>query len=193
MAAADALWTAAYGSHPPGRIFDGDFEGDPVGGGFGWNIQSIEGARVAVTAGAAARGRRGLSIEFRGGNFEFGHVWQVVPVLPERRYRLSALAHAEGITSFSGPRFRVEAHVTCPGLQGGDSPELRGTRAWGPIAVEFSTPPGCRAVIVRIVRPPTDRLDRDLRGRLDVDDVTLMEVGGVRPDVAVRAGVEGAS
>jgi hypothetical protein len=177
MAAADAMWTAAYGPHPPGRVYDGDFEGDPVGAGFGWNMQEMDGARIALTAGAAARGRRGLSIEFRGGNLAFGHVWQVVPVLPERRYRLSALVHVEGVTSFSGPRLRIDPHVSCPGLVGGDSSELRGTRAWGPIGVEFATPPGCQAIIVRIVRPPTDRMDRDLRGRLDVDDVTLVEMG----------------
>jgi hypothetical protein len=189
IAPAEALWVATYGAHRPGSLFDGGFEGDPIGVGFGWILRPVDGARMALTATAAAHGQRGLSIEFQGGNLDFGDVWQVVPVVAAHRYHLSALVRSDGVTSLSGPRFRVEGHTTCPGMVPADGPEIRGTRAWGPVAVEFATPLACQAVLVRVVRPPTERLDRDLRGRLDVDDVTLRDLGSVEQDdmgVAVR-------
>lgn len=178
IADADALWATVFGEQPVGRIFDGGFEKDPVNAGFGWMILPLDGARMTLNATAAAHGRRGLAIEFRGGNLDFAHVGQVVRVAGARRYRLSALVDADRVTSVSGPRFRIEGYgVGCAGMQGADSRELKGTKAWSTVAVEFETPPSCEAVIVRIVRPPTDRLDRDLRGRLEIDDVTLLEVG----------------
>jgi hypothetical protein len=175
---AASLWVAAYGPWGGGRVFEGGFERDPVNAGFGWVFHRFEGVRVRVAGGAAAaEGTRGLVIEFSGGNPEFAHVTQIVPVTGGRRYRLSALMRAEGLTSLSGPRLEVQAHVACPGMVTEEGPELRGTRAWGPVSIEFATPPGCRAVRVLVHRVRTDRFDRDVRGRLYLDDVRLLEVG----------------
>jgi hypothetical protein len=175
--AAEELWTAAYGPRGPGIVFDGDFEGDPVGAGFGWHLGSPKGARATVTGGrAAARGVRGLAIEFTGGNLDFRHVWQVVPVTGGRRYHLSAVAQAAAITSLSGPRLRVEAGASCPSFSV-EAAEWRGTTPWTPVSLEFTTPPGCEAIIIAVRRPETRRLDRDLRGRLYLDDVKLSDLG----------------
>lgn len=175
---ADALWAAAHGPRGAARVFDGDFEGDPVGGGFGWILREPAGARVGIRgAPAAAHGARGLAIEFTGGNPDFAHVSQVVPVAGGRRYRLSALVRSEDLTSLAGPRLGVRPHAACAGLVPAEGPELRGTRPWGPVSLEFTTPPGCRAVVVLVRRPATARLDRDLRGRLYVDDVRLADLG----------------
>jgi len=177
VADAGAIWASAYGAPAPERVFDGDFEADPVGAGFGWLLRERDGVRVAITRDAAARGRSGLSVEFRGGNVAFFGVQQVVPVEGGRRYRLSALARADGVTSLSGPRLRVEAHPACRGLSTVESVELRGTRPWGPVGVEFTTPPDCRAVRILLCRPSTDRLDQDLSGRVQLDDVALRDLG----------------
>jgi len=174
--AAAALWTAGYGPRGPGLVFDGDFEGDPVGAGFGWAFRGVEGARIAIAGGpAAARGARGLAIEFAGGNLDFAHVSQIVPVAGGRRYQLSALVRADGITSLSGPRLAVLPYAGCEGFQPVYGPELLGTRPWSPSDVDFTTPPGCRAVMVLVRRAPTTRLDHDLRGRLYLDDVKLTD------------------
>jgi hypothetical protein len=176
--AAETEWTRAVRARDPGLIFDGDFEHDPLGAGFGWRLQRLDGARTAIAGGvAAASGGRGLAIEFSGGNLDYAHVSQVVPVAGERRYRLSALVRSEDLTSLSGPRLEVEPHHACPGMATAMSEELRGTRPWRPVAVDFVTPPGCAAIVVRVRRLPTTRLDRDLRGRLYLDDVALADLG----------------
>jgi len=174
---AGALWAEAYGAAGPGRVFDGGFETDPVGAGFGWILSERNGARIAITRDAAASGRSGLSVEFQGGNVAFFGVRQVVPVEGGRRYRLSALVRTDGVTSLSGPRLRVEAHPACRGFSTVESAELRGTRPWGPVGVEFTTPPDCRGVRILLCRPATDRLDRELRGRVQLDDVALRDLG----------------
>jgi hypothetical protein len=175
---AEAVWTATYGPRAPGVVFNGGFEGELVGGGFGWWVGRLPEARIAIEGGgAAAHGRRGMAIDFRGGNPEFRHVSQVVPVDEARRYRLTAMIASEAVSSLSGPRLRVDANHACPGLGRTDGPEIRGTAAWQSVEVPFVTPPGCHAVIVRVVRPATERLDRDLRGRLYLDDVALANDG----------------
>ena len=112
-----------------------------------------------------------------GGNLAFGHVSQVMPVTAGRRYRLTAMARTDRLTSLSGPRLRVEALRSCPGLAAADGEELRGSRPWSPLTVEFATPPECAAVRVLVRRPSTTRLDRDLRGRLWLDEVRLTDLG----------------
>jgi hypothetical protein len=175
---AEGVWAETYGPRPPGVVFDGGFERDLVGAGFGWWLGRPQDARIAIEGGtAAARGRRGLAIDFRGGNPEFRHVSQVVPVEAGRRYRITALVASEAVSSLSGPRLRVDAMHACLGLAQADGPDIRGTTAWRSIEVPFVTPPGCRAVILRVVRPATGRLDRDLRGRLYLDEVALVDDG----------------
>jgi hypothetical protein len=176
IAAAERLWTEAYGPRGKGIVFDGGFEGEAVRAGFGWRLGEAEGVRVEVTREAAARDARGLSVEFLGGNPTFGNVSQVVPVAGGRRYRLSALVATEGITSLSGPRLRVDAHV-CPGMSPVETGDLRGTLAWQPITLDFRTPPDCVSVFVRVVRRPTERLDRNISGRLLLDEVALDDLG----------------
>ena len=178
VAAADAGWSAVFGPRGPGIVFDGGFESDPVGGGFGWQLGRLDGARIRIASGeAAVEGRRGLAIEFSGGNLDFSQVGQVVPVAGGRRYALTAMARSAGLTSLSGPRFQVEPHRSCPELRTVATRELHGTSPWTRLALEFTTPPGCGAVTVRVRRPPTTRLDRDLRGRLWIDDVRLADLG----------------
>jgi len=175
---AETLWTDAYGSRQPTGVFDGGFERDPVGTGFGWHLGRLDGARIAIEGGAAAaHGARGLAIDFAGGNLDFAHVSQVVPVAGGRRYRLSALVRTEAITSLSAPRLTVLPHASCLGMEPASGSELSGTRPWTPQAIEFVTPLACRAIVVLVRRVPTTRLDRDLRGRLYLDDVALADLG----------------
>lgn len=177
VATADAVWSAAFGARPAGIVVDGGFESDVVDGGFGWHLARTPGVRMEIAgADAAAAGRRGLAIEFTGGNVDLAAPSQVVPVGAERRYRLTARMRSEGLTSLAGPRLAVEGHPACPGFGTVAGPELRGSRPWDDVALEFTTPPGCAAVRVLVRRAPSTRLDRDLRGRLWLDDVRLAAI-----------------
>ena len=184
---AEQLWSAAYGLRDRNLVFDGGFEDDPVGAGFGWWIRDARGVRARLAGGhAAAAGARGLAIEFSGGNVSFDQVTQIVPVQGDRRYRLSALVRTEGVTSLSGPRLRVDEHPGCPGLEPTNGPDWLGTRPWEPTGLEFTTPKGCQAVTVQVRRLPTERLDRDIRGRAYVDEVALRDLGDATESVAAE-------
>ena len=178
-AAAEPLWVERHGARSPAGVFDGDFEGDAVGGGFGWRLEdSPEEWTARVASGtAAAHGSRGLAIEFKGGNVYFHHVRQYVPVRGGRRYFVTGLVRSENLTSLSGPHLVVQATKSCPELRAVASPEFLGTRDWQPFWVELTTPERCTAVELFVQRNPTGRLDRELRGRLYLDDVRLEDAG----------------
>jgi Flp pilus assembly protein TadD len=178
LSAAETVWTAGFGPRDPGLVVDGGFERGLVSGGFGWRLSPVDGARIGVAGGeAAAEGERGLALEFTGKNLDFSHVTQLVPVAGMHRYRLTARVRSAGLTSLSGPRLRVDGPASCTGLTAVEGPELRGTQPWTEVALEFVTPPDCGAVRVVVRRPPTARLDRELRGRLWLDDVRLADLG----------------
>jgi hypothetical protein len=101
----------------------------------------------------------------------------VVPVAGGRRYRLTALVRSAGLTSLAGPRLQVDRHGSCPELDTVGTPDFRGTTPWTPVSLEFTTPAPCAAVNVRLKRAPSTRLDRELRGRLWLDDVRLTDLG----------------
>jgi len=169
---AEAVWRPVWGPRPPGTVFDGGFETD-VAGGFGWRIARTGAAAVTLDASASLEGRRGLRIEFRGGNPDFDGPSQVVPVEAGRRHVLTAMVRGEGITSAAGPRPRVGPHASCPAMGRVEGADVRGTTRWRRVAVEFDVPADCRAVVVSFARPPTARLDREIRGVFAADAVSL--------------------
>jgi hypothetical protein len=81
-------------SAPTGEnlIVNGGFEKDKVlGGGFDWKIESIPGAEVSFDPTVAFEGKRSLKISFNGKEkVDFYHIFQFVPLKPNRKYLVKA-------------------------------------------------------------------------------------------------------
>jgi len=176
-AAAAKIWAEAYGPRSDDLVHDGSFEAEPPGGGLGWMLGGITGARTDIVVRAdAPDGRRVLQVTFEGADVDYQHAAQIVPVVPGQRYRLQAMVRTEGLRSTSVPRLTVRGYAQCPlGEIGGR--DWKGTVPWTAETIDFDVPPGCSVILVRVRRRPGGRFGREISGSLWLDHVAIHLLG----------------
>jgi hypothetical protein len=154
-------------------VTNGGFEFDILNGGFDWRVTPTEGAVVSLDSVGAFEGSRALRIAFDGSrNTDYGQVFQYVPAEANTRYRFSSHIRVQGITTDSGPRLQV-----CDAYNMGhlllSTENLVGTTGWSEQHAEFSTPADARLLLVRVVRPASNKLDNQIGGAVWIDSVHL--------------------
>jgi hypothetical protein len=154
-------------------VTNGSFEHDILNGGLDWRVVPAEGAVVSLDSQDAFKGTRALRIEFNGRrNLDYGHVYQYVAVQPNTRYRFSGAIRVIGITTDSGPRFQVfDAFDKGKLFQSTEG--TQGTSSWSSQQLEFKTKSDTHLLIVRVARPPSEKLDNQIGGTAWVDQVSL--------------------
>jgi hypothetical protein len=100
---------------------------------------------------------------------------QYVLVEPGAKYRFTAYARAEKITTDSGPRFAIYDEIDRRALSV-ETPSMTGTFPWEGQQVEFTTGPETRVLVIQVLRPLSRKLDNEIAGNLWVDDVELVRV-----------------
>ena len=156
-------------------VFNGGFEFDSVNGGFDWHIDSTQGVTFDYDTSAPHSGRRALRIKFDGTqNISLEGVWQIVPVVPGRRYRFEGYLRTSGITTDSGVRFALA-------FPGGDQAVIvmdnfTGDHPWTAQSAEFTPGAGVHQVWISVTRPPSQKFDNKLGGTAWVDDVSVFPV-----------------
>lgn len=157
-------------------VTNGGFEAPVLNGGFDWRLVPVEGARIFVDSGVMHDGAHSLYIGFDGAhNIDFGNVVQYVLVEPDTRYRFTAYARAEKITTDSGPRFAIYDAIDTSALSVATG-NMTGTFPWEGQQVEFTTGPETRLLTIQVQRPPSRKLDNEIAGNLWIDDVELVQV-----------------
>lgn len=160
-------WAAAQGEPGyPGknRIYDGRFVRDRTGGRMDW----------ALTANphVAAKLGDGLTLTFDGmENTAYGHLSQQT-YLPAGRWRFSAEAEAQGLTTDQRPYFRI--HDTWDPRRLDVSTDM----APGRMAVDFTSPAGGSWVTVTLLRRRSEKFDNKIRGTLQVREVRIGGANG---------------
>jgi len=157
-------------------VYDGGFERDFAGGGFGWRQTDASGARFDFDTETRRSGARSLRITFDGAaNIEFGHLLQLVPVAPQTHYTFSAYLRTEALSTNSGIRFRVfdPRHSGEINLV---TAELLKTNPWTRQEYDVLTGPQTHLLGVQLVRAPSQKLDNKLSGTVWVDDVALSPI-----------------
>jgi hypothetical protein len=154
-------------------VTNGGFEFDILNGGFDWRVAPTEGAVVSLDPVGAFEGARALRITFNGSrNIDYGHVLQYLPVEANTRYRFSGHMRVQGITTDSGPRLQV-----CDAYNIGHlfaaTENLVGTSGWSEQRAEFTTAVDTRLLLVRLVRPVSNKLDNRIGGAVWIDNVHL--------------------
>jgi len=154
-------------------VTNGGFESDILNGGLDWRVVPTEGAVVSLDSASVVEGVRALRITFDGSrNIDYGHVFQYVPVQAKTRYRFSGHMRVQEITTDSGPRFQIcDAYNT--GNTFVSSENLVGNSGWSDQHAEFTTFADTRLLLVRVVRPLSDKLDNQIAGSVWIDDVRL--------------------
>jgi hypothetical protein len=79
---------------------------------------------------------------------------------------------AKGITTDRGPRFQVfDAFNMGKLLRSTES--IVGTCGWSSQLLEFKTDSDTRLLLVRVARPPSNKLDNQISGTVWIDQVSL--------------------
>jgi hypothetical protein len=155
-------------------IFNGDFEEFPLNAGFDWRwSDQLSYLAVDFSAPAAYRGAHCLRIDFAvSRNEEYEPVYQIVPVLPKRTYRLQAYVRSVDITSDTGPSLKV-SDTQQPSFPDAVGETTVGTTRWHPVHVYFSTGPKTEAVRLSVWRPLGRVFPTEISGSFWLDAVSL--------------------
>jgi hypothetical protein len=132
---------------PDNLLVNGGFEFN----GHGWVLSGPGGVLPMWTSDKAHSGLQSLVIPFDGGDVNFHHTYQEVPVQPDTCYRLEVWIRAEGLTDGVG----LDVWDAERGYQywyGGQTPLVGGTAEWTPGAREFCTGDDVTRIQIRLRR-----------------------------------------
>jgi hypothetical protein len=158
-------------------IYDGGFEKDIAGGGFGWRQSDVAGAEFDIDTEEKHSGSRSARLIFDGTrNLSYEDLFQYVLVSPGIHYRFQGFLRTHQISSESGMRFEIVDPKHQPDLDVSTHSET-GTLPWTLEQIDFTTGPQTHLILIRLARRPSERLDNKLRGTVWIDDVSLVPAG----------------
>ena len=165
----------SLGETKTGGLTNPGFEADFTGGPFDWRFSRRgSGWQTERVSGIASEGGYSLSIAFDGKqNGSFAHLTQIIPVEPGGSYRLTAWWKGDGITTDQGPFLDIYGH-DAKGLYV-KGPMLSGTKDWEELSIDFTPPKNCHAVVVRLRRVPSRKLDNKIEGTVWLDGFELAD------------------
>ncbi|HET7213312.1 MAG TPA: tetratricopeptide repeat protein [Terriglobia bacterium] len=154
-------------------VYNGDFAHTPLNAGFDWRARDVPYVETDFQDPSAIRGPRCLRVDYAGGkNLESEPVYEFVPVVPGRAYRLSAEVRCDGITSASGPRLRV-TDPECPACLDVSSAGAVGTTPWHPVAMDFAAGAQTRIVQLSVWRARCRTFPMEISGSFWLDEVSI--------------------
>jgi len=158
-------------------VYDGGFEKDISGGGFGWRQSDAMGADFDFDTDVKHSGSRSARLIFDGSeNLSYEGLIQYVLVSPDTHYRFQGFLRTDQISTESGMQFEIvdlkdQLHLDVV------TPNETGTLPWTLEQIDFATGPNTHLILIRLVRRPSGRLDNKLRGTVWIDDVTIVPHG----------------
>jgi tetratricopeptide (TPR) repeat protein len=160
-------------SEPGNLVFNGGFEQPPLGAGFDWRSEPSTYAAVDFADPSPYAGARCLRVDFPvPQNDDFEPVYQVLPVLPNQAYVLSAYVRSRDITSDSGPRLRV-TDPACRGCLEAETEAALGSTPWRQVTARFITGPQTQAVRLSLWRPRSRVFPMEISGSFWLDAVSV--------------------
>ena len=157
----DGMVNAGFENVVSQRGFDWRYWGDKEDN---WTI-----ARVNQEA---LEGDHSLRISFAGReNISFQNLYQIIPVTPDQHHQLRYAWKSDNISTDQGPFIEIVGYDHNGIFQAG--PMMTGTHGWQEESIEFRTPVGCRAALVRVRRKPSHRFDSKIKGSLYLDSFRL--------------------
>ena len=165
------IWRSSTGIK---GITNAGFEDQMTRRGFDWRYTADNKGKWSIrrTLSEVFSGTCSLKINFEGTeNISFGHLYQIVPVIPLTPYRLTYGWRSQNITTDQGPFMNIYGY-DCSGVYY-KGPMMLGTHPWQEQVMEFTVPQACHAVVVRLRRQPSHRFDNKIAGVLWLDDFKL--------------------
>lgn len=161
-------------------VYDGGFEKDISGGGFGWRQKDVPGVDFSFDADEKHSGSRSARLTFDGTqNLLYSDLYQPVLVSPRTRYRFRGFLRTDQISTNSGIRFEIvdpknsqDVHVL--------TPNETGTETWTLEELDFTTGRHTQLIQIRVIRQPSERLDNKISGTVWIDDISVTPIGDRR-------------
>lgn len=156
-------------------VWNGGFERDETwDAGFDWRMSRHTGVEIGVSSTSSTEGTRSLKIAFDGAhNPDLTAASQVIPVTPGSRYLLSSSIKTAGITTSNGPYLEVTDFLN--GRRYAVSESYVGDRPWSEVRIPFQISAQTRAVVIKIRRDASQKLDNLIGGTAWFDQVALQE------------------
>jgi len=118
-------------------------------------------------------------------NNEFELTYQLVPVVPETTYELTAYVESKTITSDSGPRLRV-VDPECVACLDVATPGTTGTTDWHQVTTQFTTGQKTDVVRLSLWRPRSRSYPMEISGQSCFDDISLHRASAPIQETASR-------
>jgi thioredoxin-like negative regulator of GroEL len=164
------------GGGPDNVVWNGGFERDETwGAGFDWRVGRSAGVEIGVSSTSSTEGTRSLKMTFDGTrNPDLTTASQVVPVTPGSRYLLSSSIKTTGITTSSGPYLEVRDFLD--GRRYAVSESYIGDHPWSEVRLTFEASPHAQAIVIKIRREASQKLDNLIKGTAWIDQVDLRKI-----------------
>ncbi len=173
LADARKAWDTLYPGG--GIVWNGGFEQDLVGWGFGWRTKPQSSVGIGRDGKRASAGKFSLRIRLSGLAVESDHVFaeQTILLSLGQRYELRAKGKAEEITSSSGLVIEVSDRET--GTVWSTTPILNGTTDWTELTVPVVAPSDGGAALLQIKWKGTSEWEIPTYGMAWFDELEIVE------------------
>lgn len=177
---AATAWTLQARGREPGYgngtfVFNGDFEHNPVGSPFDWQITQLEHVQATRDGQAAHLGSWSLRLLFDGKeNVNYQGVSQHVFLQPGT-YRFQAFIRTAGITTDQGVALRV-FDAEEPNRLSIETEGVTGTTEWKKLEKSLVVRNPTRLVEIQVIRHSSLKFDSLIGGTAWIDDVSLTRV-----------------
>jgi len=157
-------------------VFNGDFETEPSGEGFDWNIAAYPGVEVARDSSVAHTGSHSLRIRFDGKeNVDYRHVYQDAFVTPGA-YRFEAFIRTQDITTSQGIGFLIFDAENASRVMV-RTEQFTGTNDWKKVEQTIRIPRETRLLQIQANRAPVVlKFDDKIAGTAWIDSVRLSRI-----------------
>lgn len=160
---------SGYLPSPQNLIVNPRFSLDVLNAGFDWQYTKQTSVTLTLDPSDFHAGRRSLLIAFDGPGISDAGIYQFVAVQPSTTYDFSAYyKNGDLMEGAGGPHLTIQDMYTQAVYY--DSDELKDSGFWKSVDGEFSTPAGCKLVVLHVRRIPAGS---PIRGKLWIDDFRL--------------------
>ena len=147
-------------------LFNSSFETEPMNGGFDWHFETSDTAAAQRDTTEAKDGAASFIVSFSGReNVNYNQLWHWLPIDEGKQYVLKFWMKTDGISTDEGMFVDVDGHA---------SPKQTGTKAWQEYTIPFVAKSDLATV--RLRRLPSRKFDNLLKGKVWVDDFSLVRV-----------------
>lgn len=173
IADAKAVWH--QGGHD--GITNPKFENEMINREFGWRFYNPKNEEWVIKRKYLLQSEREyvLQVTFTGEkNLSFSHFYQIIPVDPGKKYGVEWDWKSRQLTTDQRPTIEIYG-FGCKGLHV-RGPMLAESTDWHQAAIEFEAPEDCEAVVIRLRRLLSKRIDSKIGGTVWLDNFSMRDL-----------------